>query len=82
MNPTDFLVCLGVIGLVVSGGMSALMLSDVKKRLNQLSEKIVDDTDVYTFIYSVRIAVDCTMTISVVLLLIAIPITMLVIYAG
>ena len=80
MNPTDFLVCLGVIGLVVSGGMSALMLSDVKKRLNQLSEKIVDDTDVYTFIYSVRIAVDCTMTISVAL--ISVAITMLLIYVG
>ena len=80
MNPTDFLVCLVVIGLVVSGGMSALMLSDVKKRLNQLSEKIVDDTDVYTFIYSVRIAVDCTMTISVAL--ISVAITMLLIYVG
>ena len=80
MNTTDFLVCLGVIGLVVSGGMSALMLSDVKKRLNQLSEKIVDDTDVYTFIYSVRIAVDCTMTISVAL--ISVAITMLLIYVG
>ena len=80
MNTTDFLVCLGVIGLVISGGMSALMLSDVKKRLNQLSEKIVDDTDVYTFIYSVRIAVDCTMTISVAL--ISVAITMLLIYVG
>lgn len=80
MNTTDFLVCLGVIGLVVSGGMSALMLSDVKKRLNQLSEKIVDDTDVYTFIYSVRIVVDCTMTISVAL--VAIAITMLVLYVA
>ena len=80
MNTTDFLVCLGVIGLVISGGVSTLMLSDVKKRLNQLSEKIVDDTDVYTFIYSVRIAVDCTMTISVAL--ISVAITMLLIYVG
>lgn len=80
MNTTDFVICVGVIGLVISGGMSALMLSDVKKRLNQLSEKIVDDTDVYTFIYSVRIAVDCTMTISVAL--ISVAITMLLIYVG
>lgn len=80
MNAIDFFICVGVIGLVISGGVSTLMLSDVKKRLNQLSEKIVDDTDVYTFIYSVRIAVDCTMTISVAL--ISVAITMLLIYVG
>ena len=91
MNTTDFVICVGVIGLVILvilGGMSALMLSDIKKRLDHLCEKNVDDIEMYILslilIYELYSEVDCTMTISVVLLLllIAIPITMLVIYAA
>lgn len=89
MNATDFFICVGVIGLVILvilGGMSALMLSDIKKRLDHLCEKNVDDIEMYILslilIYELYSEVDCTMTISVVLLLIAIPITMLVIYAA
>lgn len=80
MNTTDFVICVGVIGLVISGGMSALMLSDLKKRLDHLYEKNVDYTDLYTLISVVKNAVDCTMTISVAL--VAIAITMLVLYVA
>lgn len=89
--PQIFFICVGVIGLVILvilGGMSALMLSDIKKRLDHLCEKNVDDIEMYILslilIYELYSEVDCTMTISVVLLLllIAIPITMLVIYAA
>ena len=78
MNATDFVICVGVIGLVISGGMSVLMLSDLKKRLDHLYEKNVDDTDMYTLIYALYSAVDCTLTISVAL--VAVDTIMLVLY--
>lgn len=80
MNIKDILVYLNVIGLVISGCQFTLMMSNVKDRLDELTEKIADDIDMYTLIYALYSAVDCTMTISVALILIAI--TMLVIYAG
>ena len=80
MNATDFVICVGVIGLVFFGGMSALILSDLKEELEYLCEKNVDDIDMYTLIVALYSAVDCTLTISVAL--VAVATTMLVLYVA
>ena len=78
MNTKDFVICVCVSLLVSSGGMSALILSDLKEELEYLCEKNVDDIDMYTLIVALYSAVDCTLTISVAL--VAVSTTMLVLY--